>query len=216
VSAARSVSTNHSPTRQVPGSRKGSRDRRSIHASSPKKTSNRVTFISNKPLRVQTTEMDKKELFASKRFSSCRSVDQLDEYCAAFNAEIRRVDSFIAKHGPVVEVDCLSESAASPTKVPGSARKINAKGLLTERNASSTSAFSHNLTMSAAENEELNQDMKARVQAMGQLHYKPSEENIHPAAVANHYAGLNASLAQSKADRAIFKCKKTMEAVSNL
>lgn len=156
-----------------------------------------------------------------KRLSSCKSVGQFDEECAAFNADIRRIDSFIAKHGPIVEVDCLSESAASPTKVrPGSRdpRSRNVKGLLTEGNVSARSAagFSQSITLSAAEHEELNQNMKARVSAMGKLHYKPSDENLHPAAMANHYAGLNASLAQSKADRAIFKCRKAMDAVNDL
>merc|ERR1712024_261936 len=108
--------------------------------------------------------MDKKELFGMRRLSSCKSVGQFDEQCEAFDADIRRIDSFIAKHRPIVEVDCLSESAASPTKVRPSSRdprSRNVKGLMTEGNVSARSAagFSQGIALSAAEHEELNQDM---------------------------------------------------------
>lgn len=156
ASSGRSVSTNHSSTRQTVAGRKESPDKRN-----PTSSTNGVTFISNKPKKIELPKMDMKELFAKKRVSNCRSEGKLDDVCAAFNADILKIDEFIARQGPVVEVDCFSDSAASPTKLRSdSLMETCGKAFLTEGAVSARSASSHNRSLSTAENRELIDGLK--------------------------------------------------------
>jgi len=166
------------------------------------------------------------EIFADKRMSTPKSEGEveIDAECAAFKADINRINEYLDLHAPKIEVDCVSEDPESPTKLRSDAKlglKMNAKlAFMTEGPNSARSTSSRNkampLALSKQENYELISSMKERASLSGELHYSPSEASIDPALVANHYAGIVYNSAHSRAERVIFKCEETLRAVSKL
>jgi len=94
-------------------------------------------------------------MFASKSMSNSKSEGEIDAECAAFKADINRINEFLAKHAPKIEIDCLSEDPVTPKKLLSDAKlglKINAKvAFMTECSISARSAWSHHKVMPSAQ-----------------------------------------------------------------